>query len=46
MAVKLTPRHIEAIEKALNHGRATEAMVKVENNKIVVLRIDKKLVAI
>lgn len=44
--VKLTPQHVEAIEKALNRGHASEATVKIEGNKVVVLQVDKKRVAV
>lgn len=44
--VKLTPRHVEAIEKALNRGHASEAMVKVEGDKVVILQVEKKRMAV
>lgn len=40
--MKLTPQHVEAIEKALGHGKAPEATVKFEGGKIVVLKVEKK----
>lgn len=46
VSVKLTPQHVEAIEKALNRGHASEATVKVEGNRVVVLQVDKKRVAV
>lgn len=45
MAVKLTPGNIRAIETALNGNRAPEAIVKVENGEIVVLKVEKKRVS-
>lgn len=46
MSVKLTPQHVEAIEKALNRAHASEATVKIEGNQVVVLQVDKKRVAV
>lgn len=46
MAVKLNPSNIEAIEKALNGSRAPEAVVKVENDEVVVLKVEKKKVSV
>lgn len=46
VSVKLTPQHIEAIEKALNRGHASEATVKIEGKQVVVLQVDKKRVAV
>lgn len=46
MSVKLTPQQIEAIEKALNRGHASEATVKIEGKQVVVLQVDKKRVAV
>lgn len=42
MSVKLTPQHVEAIEKAINRGGRAEASVKVEDDKVVVLAVEKK----
>ncbi len=45
MAVKLTPRHIEAIEKALNHKGRTEAVVHQENGEVTVIMVAKKKIS-
>lgn len=42
VSVKLTPQHVEAIEKAINRGGRAEASVKVEDDKVVVLAVEKK----
>lgn len=39
---KLSQENVSAIEKALARGGRTEAVVKVENGKIVVLLVEKK----
>ena len=46
MQVKLTPHDVEAIEKALNHKQITEATVKVEGGKVVVLQVKKKKIQV
>ena len=46
MAVKLTPRDVEAIEKALNRGRVSEAVVKVENGKAVIIQVERKKISV
>ena len=40
--VKLTEREITAIERALNVASVSEAVVKVEQGKVVVLAAKKK----
>lgn len=42
--IKLNPDHVQAIEKALGHGKSPEAIVKMENGQIVVLKVEKKKV--
>lgn len=49
LAIKFTPQQreetMDAIEKALNRGRTSEARVKIEDNKLVVFQIDQKIVS-
>ena len=40
--VKLTEREVEAIEKALNRKGASEAVVKIEQGKVVVLMSQRR----
>lgn len=40
--VKLTEREVEAIEKALNRQGTSEAVVKIEHGKVVVLMSQRK----
>lgn len=42
MKYELSGKDISAIERALNKGGRTEALVKAENGKIVVLLLEKK----
>lgn len=42
MPYSLTEKDIKAIEKAVNHPGRTEATVKVENNRLTVLMVEKK----
>lgn len=44
MRIKLTEKDVSAIEKTLNLAGRTEAWVKVENGKVVVLQVKKKVV--
>lgn len=41
----LTEKDIRAIEKAVNHPGKTEATVKVENNRLTVLLVEKKKIS-
>lgn len=45
MSVKLTPQHIEAIEKALNHKGKTEAVIRQDNGEVTVLMVEKKKIS-
>lgn len=40
--VKLTEREVEAIEKALNRKGTSEAVVKIEQGKVVVLMSQRR----
>ena len=42
MKVRITDKEKEAIEKGLNGGGFPEVLVKIENGKIVILRVEKK----
>lgn len=42
MGQKLTEKHIAAIERVLNAKGRTEAVVKVEEGRIVVIQVEKK----
>lgn len=42
MPVKLTPQHIEAIERALNQRGMTEAVIRQDHGEIVILMVEKK----
>lgn len=44
MAEKLNAEHMEKIQKILNSPGKKEAVVKEENGKIVVLKVEKKKV--
>lgn len=46
MQIKLTEKDISAIEKTLNLAGRTEAWVKVENGKVVVVQVKKKVVTV
>lgn len=45
MKHKLDEASISAIEKAVNRAGVTEAVVKVEQGKIVVLQVEKKKIS-
>lgn len=42
---QLTDKDVAAIEKAINHAGATEATVKIEQGKVVVLMVEKKRIS-
>lgn len=44
MQIKLTEKEVSAIEKTLNRAGRTEAWVKVENGKVVIIRVERKKV--
>lgn len=45
MVYHLSRREIEAIEKAISKGGRTEAVVRVEDSKIVVLLVERKKIS-
>lgn len=45
MSVKLTPQHIEAIERALNHKGKTEAVIRQDNGEVTILMVEKKKIS-
>ncbi len=45
MAYHISHKEIEAIEKAISKGGRTEAVVKVEDGKIVVLMVERKKIS-
>lgn len=42
MSYQLTKKDIEAIEKAVNRPGRTETTLKIENNRLTVLAVEKK----
>jgi hypothetical protein len=42
LKITLSEKDKQAIEKAINASGKTEALVKAENGKIVVLQVEKK----
>lgn len=46
MDCKLTAKDVAAIEKALSRGGASEATVKIEQGRVVVLAVEKKKITV
>jgi hypothetical protein len=42
MKYELSAKNVQAIEKAINKSPGAEAIVKIENSKVVVFQTEKK----
>lgn len=46
MSVKLTPQHVEAIERILKQRGSPKALIEVSNGKPVIKQIEQRQIAV